>query len=304
VSDDKKTTSPSSGNGSSCADGSSPPCPCCPGKVEFKEDTSQTYGFDDKTPGGPWKSVEKGKADTVKAEITLNGGKANCANLISSDTSKVTVSPANPSSASETVTFTGVDKGESEIKAVCDGKLLGKMEVKTYVKVTRTVAVRVVDGKGWPAKSTDVSDAAIQSALKKVYIQAVVEFAVTRLPEKTVDFDKNKDGKIDVDSWMSDEMKAVRDACKDDSYDFNIFLVDHPTDGSTGFMDYNQRYGFIHAGNSTNGAQTIAHELGHGQGLAHENSDSENVMDPTAESSSGGFDKWRLRKAQWDKLNP
>jgi hypothetical protein len=23
-------------------------------------------------------------------------------------------------------------------------------------------------------------------------------------------------------SWMSDEMKAIRDACKDDSYDFNI----------------------------------------------------------------------------------
>jgi hypothetical protein len=295
-----------SGDKSPCNSTSPPPPPPqpCPKQVEFKEDTSQVYGFDDKTANGPYKSVEKGQTDTAKAQITLNGGVLDGLSFVSSVTSKVTLSPTKASSADQTLNFTGVDKGESEVKALCGGKTLGKMQVKTYLRKTRTVAVRVVNGKGWPAKSTDVSDAAIQDALKKVYMQAVVEFTVKHLPALEVDFDINKDGKIDVNSWMSDEMKAVRDACKDDSYDFNIFLVDNPSDGSTGFMDYNQRYGFIHAGNSPNAAQTIAHELGHGQGLAHENADAVNVMHPTAEAAPGDFTKWRLRKPQWDKVNP
>jgi hypothetical protein len=149
-----------------------------------------------------------------------------------------------------------------------------------------------------------VSDAAIRRALGKVYKQAVVEFTLSRLPEMTVDFDLNKDGMIDVNSWMSAEMVVVRDNCKDDSYDFNLFLVDNPTDGSTGFMDFNQRYGFIHAGLSNNAGQTIAHELGHGQGLPHEDDDAVNVMDPSAEANAGEFKKYRLRKPQWDKLYP
>jgi hypothetical protein len=80
--------------------------------------------------------------------------------------------------------------------------------------------------------------------------------------------------------------------------------VDNPSDGSTGFMDYNQRYGFVHAGNSTNPGQTMAHEMGHGQGLAHTGSDGVNLMDPYAEAAAGTLTKWRLRKDQWDKLNP
>ena len=51
----------------------------------------------------------------------------------------------------------------------------------------------------------------------------------------------------------------IRDACKSD-YDYNIFLVDRPSDGTTGFMNFNQKYGFVHADGGN--AKTVAHELG------------------------------------------
>ena len=105
------------------------------------------------------------------------------------------------------------------------------------------------------------------------------EFKLTRLPAKTVEFDKSGDGKVDVESWMSDEMILIRDACKDDSYDHNIFLVDNPTDNSFGFMSFNQRYGFVHADQTSSPEKSFAHELGHGGfGLKHKNDDNANNM--------------------------
>jgi hypothetical protein len=288
--------------GSGCGDPKKP-CSQCPTKVEFKEDGTN-YGFDDYTnPSVPWKSVEKGKSDTVKAVITPKG-LASSVLFVSVDAAKVTVSPATASSDEQIVTVQGIDLGTSEVQATCSGSTLGKMNVKTYVKKTKTVAVRLVHEKNY--RSIDVSDADITAFLEKVYRQAVFEFRLTRLPEMTVEFDKNKDGKFDDNTWMSDEMKIIRDACKDDSYDHNIFLVDNPTYGGTGFMDFNQRYGFINPANSNNPAQTIAHELGHGAfGLSHTpNADAVNVMHETAEATKGGATKWRLRKDQWDKINP
>ena len=63
-------------------------------------------------------------------------------------------------------------------------------------------------------------------------------------------------------------------------------------------MNFNQKYGFVFgdAGN----AKTVAHELGHGMaGLLHTPYDLDNIM-YDYESAS----KWRLRKDQWDQLNP
>lgn len=286
------------GRGSGTVKTTTTPCPtCCPTTVKFKEHNT-VYGFDDYTNSAiPWKSVEKGKSDSVKAEITPAGDYANV-QFTSSDPTKVTVSPAKATSGSQVVTVTGVANGEAEIQASCNGNVLGRMKVKTYTRKTKTVAVRLFHEKNY--NSTDVSDADIKSFLKKVYNQAVFEFKVTRLSAKKVEFDLNKDGKIDVNSWMSAEMIKIRDKCKDDSYDYNIFLVDNPLDGSTGFMRFNQRYGFVHAGTSGKPESTIAHELGHGGfGLTHTSSDNKNIMYNVASST-----KWRLRKDQWDKINP
>ena len=299
MSDEKTPTPPGApaGAGKPACPPTTAGCPLdCPTKVEFKEHNT-VYGYDDHTNASvPWKSVEKGQTDTVKALITPAGKFAN-AQLTSSSAGKVTLTPATPAGASQVVTVKGVANGEAEIKGACGGSDLGKIKVKTYTKKPKTVAVRLVHETKY--KSTDLSDADIRARLKKVFDQAVVEFTLSRLPEKTVSFDKNKDGKIDVESWMSKEMKAVRDSCKDDSYDFNIFLVDKPSDDSFGFMGFNQRYGFVHADQTTTPLKSLSHELGHGMGLEHEQTDTDNLM-----KQGEGDNMWRLRKHQWDKLNP
>jgi hypothetical protein len=272
--------------------------PCqCPTKVEFKEHGTN-YGFDDRTDSTvPWKSVEKGKSDTVKAQITPPD-RASKAEFVSVSPDKVTVSPATASTDNQIVTVSGVDNGTSEVQSTCGGNILGKMQVKTYTKKTKTVAVMLVNEKSY--NSTDITDQKIKDYLEKVYKQAVFEFKVTRLPAKTVEFDKNKDGKVDVNSWMSDEMKAIRDACKDDGYDHNIFLVDNPSDNSLGFMDFNQRYGFVHADKALNPELSFSHEIGHGGfGLRHTPGDSDNIMYNFYSPAM-----WRLRKDQWDIINP
>lgn len=268
----------------------------CPSQIEFKEHGT-AYGFDDHTSATvAWKSVEKGKTDTVKAEISPPGKFARVS-FKSVATATVTISPGTAASASQALIVTGVEKGQTEIKAACATDL-AMFKVQVYEKKKKTVAVRLVHETNYT--STNVSDASIIAFLKKVYKQAVFEFVLTRLPAKTVAFDLDGDGTIDVNSWMSAEMRKVRDACKDDRYDYNIFLVDNPSDGSFGFMDYRQRYGFVHPGAMSNPEKSFAHELGHGAfGLTHENGDADNNM-----SQGDSAAKWRLRKHQWDKINP
>jgi hypothetical protein len=272
-------------------------------KVEFDEDPTQSYGFDDYTDSNmPWKSVENGKTDKAKAKTTPFAS-ASQIYFKSVDTAKVTVSPAQASTSPEPLKLTGVAKGESEIQGnagSASGSTVGKMKVACYDKKTKTIAVTLVHEAASGASdtgytSTDISDANITAMLQKVYGQSVQEFTLIRRPAKTVDFDDNHDGMVDVESWMSGEMTKIRDACQS-SHDFNIFFVDKPTDGSLGFMQFNQKYGFVHADNGD--ANTVAHELGHGQGLPHTATDADNIMHPTLPAP------WRLRKSQWDSLNP
>lgn len=289
-----------------------PPTPC-PTKVEFKEHADNIYGFDDHTdPKVPRKSVEKGKTDKVTAILTPAGSFANVT-FVSSDPSKVSVSPETATADTETITITGVAKGEADITATCGGATLGTIKVKTYELKSRTVAVRLVHETNYT--STDLAKATIEAFLKKVYIQAVFEWKVTVLPAKTVAFDTitttkdaagkisrtaGADKKVDVETWMTTEMRKIRDECKDDSFDNNIFLVNNPSDGSFGFMEFNQRYGFVHADQTTSPAKTFAHELGHGAfGLQHKNTDAVNNM-----SQGDSATKVRLRRDQWDIINP
>ncbi len=269
-----------------------------PIRVVFREsEYEKVYGFDDLTnPEVPWKSVEIGKSDTIQAQIIPANTFANV-QFTSSAPAKVQVVPAVAASGSQVVTVTGVDAGESEIKASCGGRDLGKIKVKTYAKRIRTVAVRLVHEKNY--NSTDVSDADIEAMLNAVYIQAVVEFKLKRLPAKTVEFDKDKDKKLDTKGpWMTAEMKAVVDACKDDNYDFNLFLVDKSNDPKCGGQAmFDQRYVFVHADVCSDPPRTIAHELGHAQGLHHRDDDEKALMYPT---SAGG---WRLREFDWVALH-
>lgn len=272
-------------------------------KVQFAEDGT-AYGFDnyDARKDFPAKSVEEGKTDTVKGVVTPAAG-YNGLQYVSNDEVKVKIAPKDATSGNEVLTVTGVALGEALIEAKVDSTTHAKMTAKTYKKLTKTVAVTLIHEKASGAgdagyTSTDISDADIKDMLKLVYKQAVIEWTFVRKTAKTVEFDLDKDGKLNVagNAWMNTEMAAIRDAAKS-AEDYNIFLVNNPSDGSSGFMSYNQKYGYIHPDNAN--ARTVAHELGHGLGLAHTTPDTENIMYDFTSNT-----KWRLRKEQWDALNP
>jgi len=154
----------------------------------------------------------------------------------------------------------------------------------------------------------------------QVYDQAVIEWDISHQSSAvTANFDLNRDGQIDVTGafMASLEMRALRDAAKDDSYDRNVFLVDNPNDGSGGFCGFLQRYCYVHvdiknAAASCIDTQITAHELGHSLSMSHvceftganacnANSDIKNLMHPACNS---GSTKTKLRHGQWDVLNP
>lgn len=275
-----------------------PAQPILPTSATFSEHAKTIYGFDDFTNHSqPWKSLEKDKKDMIVATSASSGAGANT-HYKCTPAGIADVSPEKGTKDAQDLTLKGGAKGTTALKVTDGTNDVATMDIKVYDPIKKTVAIRLVHEKNY--KSTDVSDAKITEFLKKVYRQAVCSFKCTRLPAKTIEFDDDKDGKVDVNSWMSKEMRLIRDACKDDKYDINIFLVNNPTDNSTGFMDYNQRYGFIHADKSLRGEQTIAHEIGHGAfSLAHTPADSDNVMYNYTSTTA-----WRLRKDQWDKINP
>ncbi len=159
--------------------------------------------------------------------------------------------------------------------------------------------------------STDYPTATIEQYLNDVtYNQAVVEWVVTRLPDQTIHFDLDQDGKLDMNGpfLSSVEANTLATQAGDTSYDKNIFLVDNWNRNSFGRMGFNQRYGFVQTAKHTGGQSvenTLAHELGHGVGLCHP--DSANcINDPDVENlmHSVETNPFELRKAQWDQLNP
>ena len=289
---------------------------------QFVEDPSQTFGFDsftnrNDTPVVPIKSVENGQTDTAILNSTPSSPETTI-HLVSSNTGIVQVLPATVSSSVETVTVGGASRGTANIETrvnSASGTSCGRMVTTSYPRRTKTLAIILVHEDSG-INSTDVGSAAsIQTALNQIYKQSLLRWTVTKKSAVTTNFDLNGDGKIDVTgSFMGNsEMQAVRNAARDDTFDHNVFLVDNPNDGSGGFAGFNQRYALVHvdaivgAGVSGVAAQVIAHELGHAQGMAHVYEsgqtpvDTTNVMDPFFNNGAG---KQRLRKNQWDQLNP
>lgn len=271
-------------------------------KVTWVEDGTN-YGYDIKTDKDvPWKSVEKAKTDTVVARIEPAFA-SRYIKFTSTDEAVAKVSPADGKAHSEgkvKLTVTGVADGTATVQAKIGEKVLGKFKVQVYTKKSKTVGVRLVHEKNYT--STDAADGTLTAFADKVYKQAVFEWKLTRLAAKTVEFDKNGDGKVDVDNWMSDEMKAIRDGAKDDSYDRNVFIVSKPSDGSFGFADFNQKYVYMHPELTITPEMTYAHELGHTLGLKHPPDEGKN--DPSNVMTQGeGTHMYRLRKYQWDKVN-
>jgi hypothetical protein len=344
--------------------------------VDYSEDSSQSYGFDNRQTDAlatgnyldnlfvPWKSVRSSHTDSVIATIA-DSQNADHVYFTSTDETNVTVSPPQAASATQTLTINGIRKGNAVIQANLaseNGKSAALLNVSSYDLVEKTLAIILVHednddvqdiAVGQPAASTqtcvssgtnlsldtnpagdDIIDGtyirsgpdgtcdttanntdilstdlqinALETYLNEtVYNQAVLQWTVTRLTEKRVNFDLNRDGQIDVSSWPTPEMQVIIDECGDSNYDHNIFLVDNPSDNTLGYMSFGQRYGFVHLDNSNHPNNTVAHELGHGAfSLEHPDNGSRNDADIENLMHSVEPNPWRLRKYQWDIINP
>jgi hypothetical protein len=117
-----------------------------------------------------------------------------------------------------------------------------------------------------------------------------------------VAFDLDGSGTLHTQEFMNPEEAKIRDTCKDDSFDFNLFIVAQPDDSKTGgHMGRKQRYGFVFSDTSKGPTRTAAHEIGHGLGLSHVDDpiggslefDTENLMQ--SEFNEGTA----LRRSQW-----
>ena len=173
----------------------------------------------------------------------------------------------------------------------------------------------------------DVDAAAIETYLNsKVYNQAIIEWTVTMLPTVIIPYDDDDNNLLEITNFNTGEMKKVIDGAGNTNFDKVMFATNAahwPTDpffkiaGFLGFMEFDQRYGFIfpgiidRSGATSSVEHTVAHELGHGQDLRHvfetnavpavADQDRANLMLPWAGPKNVQF---RLRKSQWLTLNP
>jgi hypothetical protein len=157
-------------------------------------------------------------------------------------------------------------------------------------------------------RTTLISRESVQDTLDKYYSQSGFEWIVTSIEEVTINFDLNKDGKIDVTRWETAEMEAISNNINIDATTFSIIVVDNSHDGSLGFSAFFERnpkqIAFVHPINAPNIYMTICHELGHGAfGLQHPFHEFANFPQGGKDVSNimnYGTRRNKFRKYQWD----
>jgi hypothetical protein len=239
--------------------------------------------------------------DNINGNIITTGSNGICQTHAILD--DIQIIPADSGKANTPCIYNGANHFWDTKKALGDDKFNGNFMLTGADGICNTLA------NDSTIVSNDVDVVQVEDYLNDVYKQAAIVWSVTHLDDCVCNYDLNRNDSVEVKVWSSPELEAIRQKCGVLGYDKNIFLVNNPTDHSYGFMQLNQTYGFVHADRSPNPPNTIAHELGHGLGLAHtfETStdpppepivmDEKNLMHPTST-------EWRLRKYQWDIINP
>ncbi|GHV66736.1 hypothetical protein FACS1894199_10790 [Bacteroidia bacterium] len=265
--------------------------------VEFEEDPTQKWGFDENDPQTEndytsfkttpihklkWKSLQaNGIPDAVLVKILPTGSEK-----------VVKFVPTNPCIQTTSFIPIGNSKNKLSISAnrAIEANLVSRIgyfdsdSAQLKIKglpssLTKKLAIITINGIAHG--STELTSMMTIDELrdymnKTVYNQADIKWEIDILPSDTIDYDINKDGKIEMSGrWPSNEMQLIINKyLTNTDYKFFLFLVNNPNVPKLlGKMGFNQRFGFIHVDNHRNKHQlqnTIAHELGHGAfGLKH-----------------------------------
>ena len=276
--------------------------------VDFVEDTSQTYGFDEYTdPFYPHKSVKNSDSDTAKAQIA-GASLASSVYFVHTTGTSIIVSPSQASSSPQTVTFTGIAEGFSVIWAKLNssgayGTNAAVIGVPAYNEDSYTLAVRVVHETSYT--STDpYTEAELQNYLNNtIYNQAIVNWTVTKHGDIRVHFDLDDNLMLDTSSWATAEMNFIINNCDPPgNYDKVIFIVNRPNPVLCGCTIMGGKYAFVFPDVSNHDERTTAHELGHaafslGDLKAPASNDHQNVMWETDE-----YNGEKLRFSQWEQI--
>lgn len=233
--------------------------------VKF-EKSALCSGFDD-TIDPPWLIVPQSGTNTAKAIIAPSTFVAKV-DFESGNKNKATISPTKASMSPQTITVTGVAKGETNVKAKIDNSVAGTLNIS--VKERKTVKVALHYMKDNAGHSTTRSKADAQSFIDKMNAiwksQANIVFTKFAVDEPTVLKDLG-----DVVEWYAapalnewDDVVAFGVA----GADLNIFFVwEYEQDGtpSTDNADAAELSGNIlfedNAGSEV--GETMAHEAGH-----------------------------------------
>jgi hypothetical protein len=268
-------------------------------KAKFKEFAPCT-AFDDSTVPS---SLMVPKPGNNKVKLEMEGS----VDLAIKDPAIASVAPANSSSSPQTVTITGVAKGDTTLEA----KKAGGTEVLDTVKVwvkerkDKTLAVHgITDTANAPnLVPANVADAAaLQTYLNDTTWgkQANVFFTVTRSDKNAAyDLDGNKKMADPVlVSATSAEINVISGAAKAGT-DFNMYFINEmevphaftiPSQAETWIQD-------THVNSTENVA---AHELGHALGIGGESNNADDVMLGHGAASN----PCRIRESDWNTVNP
>jgi hypothetical protein len=267
-------------------------------KATFKE-FAPCSGFDDSTvPSSVM--VPKGN-NRVKAEIQGS------IDFASNNSSIATVAPANSSSSPQTVTITGVAKGDTTVEARKAGgtAVLDTLKVEVKERKDKTLEIHgITDTFNAPnlVPANVPAVAALQTYLNDTTWgkQANVFFTVTRSDKNAAyDLDRNKKLADPVlVSATSAEINVISAAAKAGT-DFNMYFINE-MEVPHAFTDPGRAETWIQDTHVNSTENVAAHELGHALGIPGESNNADDVM----LSYGAASNPCRIRETDWNTVNP
>jgi len=228
--------------------------------------------------------------------------------VFESDRSKVTVSPSPATSSPQTLSLTGVARGDTVVEAKRAGSasVLATLGVSVKDRVDKTVAIHAVTET---RNNPDLVPANVPTAASlQTYLndtiwgkQANVFSTVTR-DDKSVGWDLDGNQKLAdpvLASATSAEINAISAGAKKNGVDFNIYFINE-MEIPHAFTLRSRGETWIQSTHVNSEENVSAHELGHAMGRRGESTDSKDVMYEVGNASN----PCEVRKRDWDAVNP